>query len=249
MDHMPRLSAVLAIAAMMTIMALGTPARASYTFGITYFTISSSDPDFGTTPCCTSVYSNEVTSNLGPDGLPVYNSSYGGPVLHDVNSNGELTWWSPAQNSNVTQTASGTVTSPFSNTSFYPPNGTGPNDANGYQGAIISGIFTLPAAENVTFTLGSDDDSFLYVDGANIAQLGGIHGIANINPTTTTLAAGSHSFDLFYVDRQQTGAGLNFSLNTSGLTVTPTVPEPASLALLASGVLGLGLIARRRKRG
>jgi MYXO-CTERM domain-containing protein len=237
-----------ALAFVLALFGFGTPAHATYTFGITYFTISSADADFGTNPCCVATpYANEVTSTLGPDGLPVYNSSYGGPALHDVNANGELTWWSPSQNSNVTQTGTGTVTSPFSNTNFYPPNGTGPNDANGYQGAIISGTFTLPATESVTFTLGSDDDSFLYVDGTNIAQLGGIHGIANINPTTSTLTAGAHTFNLFYVDRQQTGAGLNFSLNTQGLTVTPT-PEPASSSLLATAVLGLGLVVRRRRR-
>ena len=245
---MCRLRAMAVALALVVCGGVGSPAHAgAYTFGITYFTIAANS-DFGTNPCCvTNPYTNEVTATLGPDGLPVYNSSYGGPTLYDLNSNGELTWWSPSQNSYVTQTGTGTVTSPFSNTNFYPPNGTGPNDATGYQGAIIAGNFVLPSAESVTFTLGSDDDSFLYVDGTNIAQLGGIHGVANINPVTSTLSAGSHSFKLFYVDRQQTGAGLNFSINTSGLTVTPPVPEPASLPVLGSGVIGLVLLARRRR--
>ena len=113
------------------------PAAAdTYTFGIEYFTIAgtyngagSGDPDFNTIGCCTPVYTDEVTSTLGPDGLPVYNTASAAPLIHDTNSDGEITWWSPSLNSNVTATGSGTVTSPFVNYDFYPPNGSGSNDA------------------------------------------------------------------------------------------------------------------------
>ena len=54
---------------------------------------------------------------LGPDGLPVYNLLTNDPYPQnnpiDVNSNGELTWWSTT-NPNVTLAGTGTVSLPYS---------------------------------------------------------------------------------------------------------------------------------------
>jgi hypothetical protein len=92
----------------------------SPSLGISYFTISTSDPDPGTLGggnC-----SDYVTSALGTDGLPVLNTppfdtANCGNVPADVSS-GEITWWSPGFNSNVTSTGSGTVLLPYSNANF-----------------------------------------------------------------------------------------------------------------------------------
>jgi hypothetical protein len=71
-----------------------------------YFTLANGDADTGSAQCCsTSTISNNsvILGTLGPDGLPLYNPAYSGPNggLSDVNGSGELTWWSPADNSNV----------------------------------------------------------------------------------------------------------------------------------------------------
>lgn len=245
-------------AAAIAVAALSQPVLAANSFNIDYYLIAgtyngagSGDPDFNTIGCCTTTYYNEVQSSLGPSGLPVYNPGYGGPTIHDVNANGEITWWSPGQNSNVTHVGSGTITTPFANYSFYPSafNGGYNDDSHGFMGAVISGVFNLATPEAVTFSFGADDDAFLAVDGTIVAQEGGIHGVSSAPVTTSTLGVGSHVVKLFYVDRNVTGAGLYFNVDSTDITVTnpPSVPEPASWAMM---VCGFGLVggALRRRR-
>ena len=57
----------------------------------TYNGPGSGDPDFNTIGCWTATFYDEVLSNLGPDGLPVYNTASTAPKIHDVNHAGEIT--------------------------------------------------------------------------------------------------------------------------------------------------------------
>jgi hypothetical protein len=233
-----------ALFAALSLVTLVQPAGAATTLTAQWYTIQP-DSDFGPIICC-NVYANEVQPTLGPNGMPVLNPSYGGPPISDVDPvTHELTWWNPALNPKVTSTGTSVLTLPI-NQSMYPPNGTGGNDASGFQGAVLTGLLVVPTAETVQFDLGSDDDSFLAIGNNVVAQVGGVHSDSSTT-YSTNLLAGTYLLTLFYVDRQETGASLEFAVDTSNVTLTAT-PLPAAFPLLAGGLGVMGMLGWRRKR-
>ena len=186
-------------------------------------------------------------SKLGPNGLPV------GTGVSDLDSAGEITWWSPTLDSNVKSTGSGLVSLPY-NSNMYAPNSTGSNDGAEFETAVFSGDLTLAQAGTVSFDLGSDDDSFIYVDGTLFGQNPGIHAVSTVDFTSPTLSAGLHEIEVFYADREQTGAFLSLNLDASsaGVVVTPppvsAAPEPSAWALMIAGVAIVGSALRMGRR-
>src|SRR5215510_3026567 len=200
------------------------------TLSIDYFTIATDDPDvnhlgFGTV-------SNEVQNALGPHGLPVLNTPAFGCVSNcfsltsfpsDVTSGGEITWWSPTLNGHVTHTGSATVSLPFNVPSnFFPPNGTGTSDANGFQAAILSGTLTVPTTEVVTFSIGADDSAFAYLDGQIVCDLGGVHPVSPGSCVTPfSIGSGNHQIKVFFADLNAVQSGLTFNVTTEGVSTNP----------------------------
>lgn len=226
---------------------------------MTYYTIATADQDVNS--LASGSFNNEVRTQLGPNGLPVLNTAeYGctsncfteAPLPLDVNAaTGELTWWSPSFNSNVTQGTTSNVSLPFNVPSnFFAPNGTGSSDTNGYLSAVMSGTLNVPSSEKISFNIGADDAAFAYLDGSVVCSLGGVHALSTGECVTPfDIAAGPHTLNVFFVDLHQVQSGLTFGITTEDITTVPTsVPEPAELGLFGAGLALIGLFAVRRRR-
>jgi len=241
--HSIKVAAALCAAALFSTSAIAAVVPGTLT--AQYFRVASgSDPDFN-------IYSTPNVMNgsaLGPNGLPVAVTPFGVNDLIPLTN--EINWWSPAFNSNVELTGTGTIALPFASNMF-PSNAMGFDNNTHFLTAIFTGTFSLAASSTITFKLGSDDDSFIYVDGILFGQNPGVHAVTNVEFTSPTLAAGSHDITVFFADRQQTGAYLSLELISEDIEITPTplpgVPEPGSWAMLIAGLGGIGALLRRRR--
>ena len=146
----------------------------------------------------------------------------------------------------MSQTGTGTISLPYSSEMF-PPNSTGGNDETDFETAIFKGSFNLAGPGTVSFTLGSDDNSFIYIDGKLIGSNPGVHALTVVEFTSPSLTSGAHSIEVFYDDRQNVQAQLELSA-VSDITINPTVPEPAVWTMMIVGLAGVGGALRRRNR-
>jgi fibro-slime domain-containing protein len=225
---------------------LAAPAAHASAVTASFYVLSPTNPDVGEN--ISGLTTGLVNATLGPDGLPVasaLSNSYPSTSANnfkDVNAAGELLWWTP-QAGKVSFSSTSTVTLPYSNGALFPPGYSSDGAPAGYVSARFDATFSAPAGGSVTFSLGSDDDAWIFLDGQLVVDNGGVHGDTVAPTTVSNLSAGTHTVDVFYADRYPTQASLNFNAD---VTLNP-VPEPASIALLGGGLLGLGGIISRRR--
>jgi PEP-CTERM motif len=121
----------------------------------------------------------------------------------------------------------------------------GPGNSNGCPGgSCYSTIMDLSGAwlgGTHSFTITHDDGVNVYINGVLQGADNGAPTSATTSAYTITAAAGS-KFDLIYDECCKVPGVLQ--VNLTGIVATP---EPASIALLATTLIGAGLLYRRRR--
>ena len=87
-------------------------------------------------------------------------------------------------------------------------------------------VMLVPENGNYTYSLTSDDDSWLLIDDQLVSNLGGLHPAKTEN-RTVQLTAGYHKLEIFYADRRHYGATFRF-IPDSRLKFNP-MPDGCSI--------------------
>jgi hypothetical protein len=116
--------------------------------------------------------------------------------------------------------------------------------------ARFRGSLFAAAAGNYAFTLNTDDGEALGVNGVTISNNWFNKGDGP-GSIVIALQAGDNPFVLDYYNGPCCGAFATFTTSSADVRFDPPVtatPEPSSMALMATGMLGMVGVAQRRRR-
>lgn len=113
----------------------------------------------------------------------------------------------------------------FHLTAWFPYDGTEWEDKEGFSHDYFFGQHwraqvTAPADGNYAFSLASDDDSWVLVDGMVVVNNSGTHASFTYSGNIY-LSAGTNVVDLYFAERHTVDSGFRFSFSDPSLTITP----------------------------
>lgn len=110
-------------------------------------------------------------------------------------------------------------------------------------GARLTAGLQADAAGNYTVTMGSDDASYLFINGQLVLSLPGLRSYSTAQ-AVLPLSAGIHAMELQFFNGPCCGSAL--TLDVAGLTYVQAVPEPQTALLWLAGLLATGWALQRQ---
>ncbi len=205
---------------------------------------------FTWTPTATGTYSALFTASDGEATSTHTLTIHVVPFLPDISNkectNGDLYGWfynlpktHPDVNGPITGVISGTTpfdydwyddqylsfaenvaVSSLNQTSNYFPVDDGLAGDPLYFAAHFTGFVHVAATSTHTVQLGSDDDSWFYLNGVETMNLGGVHAFKNAT-SSVAFPAGTSTIDVYFAERHKSQSALRFSIFGSGITYNP----------------------------
>lgn len=166
------------------------------------------------------------------------------PTETSSSSCNQFDWWDSTYYAFSRVDSDSALQSGFTS-SWWPVTGySGPNEPQ-YFAVHWAGQFYVDQDTSYTYSMGSDDDAWLFIDNQLVLDLGGVHGMTWAN-YTLSLTQGYHDIEIFFAERHtvQSGFQLNFF---SDLEPNP-VPVPSTILVFGTGLVALaGRCSKRFK--